>query len=67
MANRLALPRFKAVNLYLRQFEEIGNSIYCKPPDYIERKVIDQSFKELTMKIYLTRFLTYMRGCKPRH
>ncbi len=57
LANRLAIYRsFKAVNLYLRQFEEIGNSIYCKPPDYIERKVIDQSFKELTIENLLNAF-----------
>ena len=55
LAKRLLEYRnFKAVSIYLRQFEAIGNSIYCKPPDYIERKVIDCSFKELTMENLLT-------------
>lgn len=51
LAKRLVEYRnFKAVSLYLRQFEEIGNHIFCKPPEYIERRVIDRSFKELTME-----------------
>lgn len=50
LAKRLAEYRsFKAVGLYLRQYEGVGASIFCKSPDYIERRVIDNSFKELTL------------------
>lgn len=51
LARRLAEYRnFKAAALYLRQYEDAGAGIFTKPPEYIERKVIDKSFKELTIE-----------------
>ena len=51
LARRLIEYRnFKAASLYLRQYEEAGAGIFTKPPEYIERRVIDKSFKELTIE-----------------
>ncbi len=51
LARRLIEYRnFKAAALYLRQYEAAGDGIFTKPPEYIERKVIDKSFKELTIE-----------------
>ncbi len=51
LARRLEEYRnFKAAALYLRQYEEAGAGVFTKPPEYIERKVIDKSFKELTIE-----------------
>ncbi|MDD4688982.1 MAG: segregation/condensation protein A [Eubacteriales bacterium] len=51
LARRLIEYRnFKAAALYLRQYEEAGSGVVVKTPEYIERKIIDKSFKELTIE-----------------